>query len=252
MISKSRLKQIKYLHTAKGRNESRQFIAEGEKTVLELLEQRSAVIVELFITKDVAGEILKKARIHNISVNEVSDMELGQISLQKTPNKTLAICNYFEPVQEIGLSDANISIYLDDIRDPGNFGTIIRLCDWFGIHTLYCSPSTCDLYNPKVIQSSMGAFMRVNVMYVELQKLINDNNIQRVYGAVLDGNSLYREQFEGGLMVIGNESNGITAPNLSLINKKIKIPSHPSSKTESLNAAMATSVIISEIFRQRS
>ena len=144
----------------------------------------------------------------------------------------------------------NFSLYLDDIRDPGNFGTIIRLADWYGISTVFCSDNSCDLYNPKVIQATMGAFARVNIIYISLKEAINKYAVKNVYGAVLNGKSIYYEKLQNGIIVIGNEANGISPGNLQLINRSITIPAQQTSGTESLNAAMAASIITSEFFRQ--
>jgi TrmH family RNA methyltransferase len=136
------------------------------------------------------------------------------------------------------------------VRDPGNLGTIIRLADWFGIPTVFCSPGSCDFYNPKVIQSTMGAFLRVQVIFIDLKPLIETYNIRNIYGALLSGKNLYKETLQNGLIIIGNEANGIREENLALINNPITIPANQHNGTESLNAAMATSIITSEFFRQ--
>jgi TrmH family RNA methyltransferase len=162
----------------------------------------------------------------------------------------LAVCTYFNEPKAKCDFDSHFSFYLDDIRDPGNLGTIIRLADWFGMSTIFCSPNSCDFYNPKVIQSTMGAFLRVNVVYTELSDLIVQQNIKHVYGALLSGKNVYKEQLKNGLIVIGNEANGIQTDNLKLINQPITIPANKSNGTESLNAAMASSIIVSEFFRQ--
>ncbi|MBK9286074.1 MAG: RNA methyltransferase [Sphingobacteriaceae bacterium] len=250
MISKSRLKQIKYLHTAKGRDELACFVVEGEKTVLELLQQQAKCVVALFALPDFLNQNATLLKSNALELTEVSEHELGQLSLQKTPNKVLAICNYFEQVELKDSQLTNVSVFLDEIRDPGNFGTLIRLCDWFGIKTLFCSKGTCDFYNPKVIQASMGAFMRVQIIYTDLNQLLAEKKFNKVYGAVLNGESMYEVKFEKGLLVIGNESNGISEENIALINTKVKIPAHGSSGTESLNAAMAASILVSEMYRQ--
>jgi len=146
--------------------------------------------------------------------------------------------------------EENFAFFLDDVRDPGNLGTIIRLADWFGLSTIFCSPGSCDFYNPKVIQSTMGAFLRVRSVYTELSDLLEKQEIKTVYGAVLNGANLYKEKLVNGLIVIGNEANGISDHNLKFISKKLTIPANQNNGTESLNAAMAASIIASEFFRQ--
>jgi TrmH family RNA methyltransferase len=251
MISKNQLKQIKSLHLKKNREESKKFLAEGVKTVKELLQVRPELIESIIATRDfisINGKILSQAK--GINVTEVSEKELEQISALSTPNEALAVCHYFE---EAGISfdfSKSFSFYLDDIRDPGNFGTIIRLADWFGISQVFCSESSCELYNPKVIQSTMGAFMRVKVNYIPLKKLVAEREVKNIYGAVLNGKNIYAEKLQHGLIVIGNESKGISEENLVHITHPLTIPSHSNSGTESLNAAMASSIIASEFFRQ--
>lgn len=250
MISKSRIKQIQGLHNARSRKEEQVFIAEGEKTVKELLEQLPSGIVEIFGTSeflDKESALIKKS---GVLFSEVNEDELSRISTLKTANKVLAVCKYFE-VKEKAVAGANsISIYLDEIKDPGNFGTLIRLADWFGVATVYCSVSSCDLYNPKVIQATMGAFIRVKVVYADLSDVIKKNEFKNVYGAVMKGANLYKENLSSGLLVIGNESTGISNENLKLLTKTITIPSHSNNGTESLNAAMAGAIILSEFFRK--
>lgn len=249
MISKNRLKQIRTLHLKKNRDAESLFLAEGLKTVTELLEHNPDTIHELFATVDFIEENNALLKKNKVNFSEISGEELKQISTQVTPNKVLAVCHYFNKEQN---NLVNFSLYLDEIRDPGNFGTIIRLANWFGISTIYCSENSCDFYNPKVIQSTMGAFMRVNVVYTSLNKVIKDNGIKIVYGAVLNGKNIYTEKLEKGIIVIGNEASGISAENLNLVNRPITIPSHQENGTESLNAAMAASIITSEFFRQLS
>jgi TrmH family RNA methyltransferase len=251
MISKNQLKQIKSLHLKKNREESKRFLAEGVKTVRELLQTRPDLVENIFGTIDFIRTYGKTlSGIKGINVTEVSERELEQISALSAPNEALAVCRYFEEATVHFDFTKSFSFYLDDIRDPGNFGTIIRLADWFGINEVFCSENSCELYNPKVIQSTMGAFMRVKVNYVSLEKLIADGKVKNIYGAVLSGRNIYTEKLQHGLIVIGNESKGISPENLSLVTHPLTIPSHNSSGTESLNAAMASSIIASEFFRQ--
>ncbi|MES2680788.1 MAG: RNA methyltransferase [Bacteroidota bacterium] len=203
---------------------------------------------EIFATRDFIEAHAEK--INTLRVTEASETELKKISLQNTPNHVLAVCHYFEEPQSTFDFKNNFSLYLDDVRDPGNLGTIIRLAGWFGLSTIFCSPASCDFYNPKVIQSTMGAFLRVNVVYTDLTELLAPVPTMPVYGAVLNGKSLYVEKPTNGLIIIGNEANGISEQNLKLITNPITIPAGSQNNTESLNAAIATSIIVSEFFRQ--
>jgi len=250
MLSKNQIKEIQSLQLKKFRDAKKQFIAEGIKTVVEILTQAPVLLVEIFATCDFIEAHKAILRRLNVKFTEITEAELKKISLQSTPSGALAICSYFKEAPTSFNFKENFSFYLDDVRDPGNMGTIIRLADWFGISAIFCSPASCDFYNPKVIQSTMGAFMRVKIVYVELSELLTEQKIESVYGAVLDGNNLYKERLKNGLIVIGNEANGISDRNLQLITNKITIPANQNNGTESLNAAMATSIIASEFFRQ--
>lgn len=250
MLSKNQIKEIQSLQIKKFRDARHLFIAEGIKTLSEIMSSRPSLIREIFATHDFIVNNQARLASLNLKHTEITAAELERISLQQSPNQALAVCNYFtEPRTDFDF-ERNFSLYLDDVRDPGNFGTIIRLADWFGISTLFCSPGSCDLYNPKVIQATMGAFLRVNIVYTELAALKSTQRIQAVYGALLNGKDLYNETLHNGLIIIGNEANGIREDNLQHINFPLTIPAHRSNGTESLNAAVAASIIVSEFFRQ--
>jgi TrmH family RNA methyltransferase len=249
MLSKSQIKNLQALQLKKFRDQRRCFIAEGNKTVSEILANKPEILQEIFATR----EFINKHSLQQKSTvlfTEVSEDELKKISLQTSPNMALAVCNYFEEVTPDGTLADPFTFYLDDIRDPGNFGTILRLAAWFGISTIYCSLSSCERYNPKVIQSTMGAFLRVNVHYTSLNELKEKANPENIYGGFLEGADLYSEKLSGGIIVIGNEANGISDENAELITRKITIPSGKKSGAESLNAAVAASIIAGEFFRQ--
>jgi TrmH family RNA methyltransferase len=250
MLSKNQIKEIQSLHLKKQRDNQKLFIVEGVKSVEEVLLQKRAIVSKIFATKDFLYIHEEQLRQFNIDFLEITEEELQKISLQNNPNQVFALCYYFHESEQKFDFKNGFSFYLDDIRDPGNFGTIVRLADWFGVTSVFCSPATCDFYNPKVIQSTMGAFIRVNVIYCELEELIKKDLIDNVYGAVLTGKNIYTDRLRNGLIVIGNEANGISDANLALINKPITIPSHLTNGTESLNAAMASAIIASEFYRQ--
>jgi len=250
MLSKNQIKEIQSLHLKKQRDSQKLFIVEGVKSVVEVLMHKANVVLKVYGTKEFL--LQNKAHLQSIKaeVFEITAEELQKISLQNNPNQVLALCSYFKDADAAIDLKKEFTFYLDDIRDPGNFGTILRLADWYGIKTVFCSPSSCDLYNPKVIQATMGAFIRVQVVYVELAKIVNEQNIASVYGAVLNGENIYKNKLSAGLIIIGNEANGISDDNLKLVTKPITIPSHHTNGTESLNAAMATAIIVSEFYRQ--
>ena len=250
MLSKNQIKEIQSLQLKKFRDAKKLFIAEGLKTISELLSHAPEIVSEIFATRNFinANKTLFEKSISKFT--EVSEAELKKISLQSTPSGVLAVCCYFKAQEPKFDFENNFAFYLDDVRDPGNLGTIIRVADWFGVHAVFCSPDSCDVYNPKVIQATMGAFLRVRVCYVTLDDLIAGNKIGIVYGAVLNGSNLYEERLKSGLIVIGNEANGISELNLKHVTQKLTIPANRSNGTESLNAAMATSILASEFFRQ--
>jgi TrmH family RNA methyltransferase len=251
MLSKNQIREIQALHLKKNRGHLGRFIAEGVKTVTELIfaapEQVEQIYaIDRFLENN--DDFLKGVRSKLI---EVSEDELKKISLQSSPNEVLAVSKNLEERRIEFDASKDFAFYLDDIRDPGNMGTILRLSDWFGARTVFCTHDCCELYNPKVIQASMGAFLRVQVVYDELPSLIKQFAVKNIYGAVLNGKSLYEEKLQPGLIIIGNEANGIDPENLSLINYPLTIPASGSNGTESLNAAMASAIIASEFFRQR-
>lgn len=241
MISKNQIKLIKSLQQKKYRKLYQLFIAEGVKVIQELLNSNYE-LVELYTTHEIFSNVEKS------KINFISEVELKSISALVTPNECLAVfiipekvkMDYFETTQ----------IALDDIRDPGNMGTIIRLADWFGIQNIICSEATVDVYNPKVIQATMGSIARVNVMYCDLKNYLLNVKVP-VYGTLLEGKNIYAEKLmQPSIIVLGNESNGISQEVQHLITHKITIPRFGTlQQTESLNVATATAIVLSEFCR---
>lgn len=188
---------------------------------------------------------------HGIRYTEVSENELKKISLQTTPNQVLAICPAIHASLDAALLKENLTLYLDDIKDPGNLGTIIRIADWYGIPQVVCSPSTVELYNAKTIQATMGAMLRVSVVYAELDELLEAAPGITVYGAVLNGENIYKIAVQNGILLIGNEANGLSEASLSKVSRKITIPAAHNNGSESLNAAVATAILCSEFSRNK-
>jgi TrmH family RNA methyltransferase len=239
MLSKNQLKLITSLKQKKYRIQHDLFVAEGIKVVKELLSS-SIKLVNLYCTEE-----------HNefISYNPViiSTIELGKISTLKTPNKVFGV---FKIPEQNTYKDSGLVLVLDDIKDPGNLGTIIRLCDWFGVEQLICSNETVDCYNAKVVQASMGSLTRVSIIYKELIPFFKNTTLP-AYGALLHGENVYKSKLpKDAILVIGNESNGISAKIIDLISNKITIPRFGNlQQTESLNAATATAILLSEFKR---
>ncbi|MEN8139373.1 MAG: RNA methyltransferase [Bacteroidota bacterium] len=240
MISKNQLKLIQSLKLKKNRNKTGLFIAEGEKVVLELLNS-SIKLHSLYCLPSFSGQIENKSD----NITEISEKELSRISNLKSPNQVLAL---FEiPKSEKYITEKGLILALDDIRDPGNLGTIIRLADWFGVYTILCSHNTVDAFNPKVIMATMGSISRVNLIYCDLEEeLINIS--KPIYGALLEGENVYKANIiDDAVLVIGNESNGISDDIEKHVSNKITIPQFGNlQETESLNAAIATGILLSE------
>ncbi len=253
-LSKSKILFINSLKQKKCRDESRSFLAEGNKIVLELLSSDYSVN-QIFAPADWLTKNEKKLKKVS-EVFECSGSDLERISLQKTPDGVLAIASQKKNniVKEQYIND--LSLVLDTIQDPGNLGTIVRAADWFGIKHIFCSTDTVDIYNPKVIQSTMGSFLRCVVEYVELPLFLSKHKQIEgfdVYGAFLNGKNIYSEELSPkGFLVMGNEGNGISPKIEKYISQRISIPSFASGNggSESLNVAIATAVICSE-FRRR-
>ncbi|HJS00805.1 MAG TPA: RNA methyltransferase [Flavobacterium sp.] len=240
MVSKNQIKLITSLQQKKYRNSNQLFFAEGVKVIQELL-QSNLELEHLYTTQHDFEEVStsKKSLIH--------ENDLKKISALATPNSCLAV---FKIPQEKEIVDSGLIIALDDIRDPGNLGTILRLCDWFGIQQVLCSKETVDIYNPKVVQATMGSITRVNVSYVNLNEYISETSLA-VFGTFMDGNSIYKSSLpQEGIIVMGNEANGISKDIEKIIKTRISIPRFGDlQKTESLNVATATAVILSEFKR---
>ena len=250
MISKNHVKHIQTLHSKKHRDEHSIFIIEGIKIVTEFLNSDTYQIVEVLGVASFISINIELLESKNIPFIEITEDELKKISTQQAPNKVLAIVK----MQNSELQSQNIlldtCLYLDDIRDPGNLGTIIRIADWFGINKIFCSKQSTELYNPKTLQATMGAILRVNVEYIDFENLLLKNQNLPVYGAVLNGKNIYKTELQKGIIVIGNEANGISEAILKQITLPITIPSASLNGSESLNAANACAIICSEFNRQ--
>ena len=236
MLTKNEIKYIQSLYQKKQREEEKLFIAEGPKLAEELINS-SIEIVNIYATNNWLRSIANT----NLVFTEVSDAELTKISNLQTPNEVVVVARQQQSLPEPILKD-QITLVLDGIQDPGNFGTIIRIADWFGITQLVCSNDCVDLYNPKVVQSTMGSITRVNCWYKDFASWSPTVSLD-IYGALLEGENVYEVgKVNEGLLVIGNESKGIREPFLSKIQKPVTIPKIGGA--ESLNAAVATGIIL--------
>ena len=239
---------IKWVHSLaqkKNRDNERCFVAEGTKCVLDTLG--AFRLRGLFCTEN-------WLRTHNIEdADVVSSSQIERMSMLKTPTEVIAV--YEMPDYDVDLSETvrSLNLVLDNVQDPGNLGTIIRIADWFGINDIYCSVDTVDVYNPKVVQATMGAIARVRVHYCDLPGLFGTLKDVPVFGTFLDGDSIYEEKLgSNGFIVMGNEGKGISPEVEKYVDKRLLIPSYPVGvvTSESLNVGMATAIVVSE-FRRR-
>jgi TrmH family RNA methyltransferase len=250
VISKNQIKYIQSLHSKKNREEEGLFIVEGIKLVTEFIQQNKFEIKEVFSTAEYIDSHIKILTDNQIWHNEITTEELKKISLLSTPNQVLAIIKNNDSQLDVDSINTTTSLFLDDIRDPGNLGTIIRIADWFGIKQVICSPNCTELYNPKTLQASMGAILRVNVNTLSFKDLLKKLHQTPIYGAVLNGENIYTTSLNKGLIIIGNEANGISEEVLTQITHPITIPAAIGNGSESLNAANACAIICAEFHRQ--
>lgn len=239
MVSKNQIKLINSLQQKKYRKLHNLFIAEGKKVIQELIDANFS-LEYLFVTKENLFD-----KMHHSEY--ISDNELKKISALTTANDCLAVFK----IKDVNLTTSSgLELALDNIKDPGNMGTIIRLCDWFGISKIVCTEETVDIYNPKVVQATMGSLARVEVIYTNLLDYLKRTDLE-VFGTFMEGTNIYKTELPSkGIIVMGNEANGISSEIENLVSQKISIPRFGKlQQTESLNVATATSVILSEFKR---
>jgi TrmH family RNA methyltransferase len=240
MLVKLKIKYIQTLGQKKFREEEGVFIAEGPKLVTELLQMDNVVVKELFALEDWIRE--NQEVLGQTPVTEITVSELERISGLTTPNKVLAIVEQFDKPGTIETA-GKISLVLDNIQDPGNLGTIIRIADWFAVEQIICSPDTADVYNPKVVQATMGSIARVTIVYTPLAGWLKKEKTTAIYGAMLEGQDVTgMKRIKEGIIVFGNESKGISPELADLVNIKLTIPKK--GKAESLNVAVAVGIVL--------
>jgi RNA methyltransferase, TrmH family len=243
MLSKAKIKFVKSLQLKKYRKQEQCFVVEGVKSVQELLASDFEVVLLLATNEFLSDNRLPKT----VETIEVTAKELAAIGEFQSNDSVLAVAR-FKPSSDLALELDEFALVLDDIRDPGNLGTIIRTADWFGITKIIASEETADFYNPKVISSTMGSFTRCKILYTDLASYLKGKKGARMFGAFLDGKDVHTVEFgRGGLIVIGNESKGISNELAGFITDRITIPKY--GKAESLNAAMATGIICDNLRR---
>ena len=241
MLSKNQLKLVRSLELKKNRRREGLFVAEGPKVVGDLL-RAGFIPHSIFSTVEREGAQL------------VTEEELRRLSFLQHPQEVLAVLEIpSDATSAISHQSSKLALALDGVQDPGNVGTIVRIADWFGIDTIYCSPDTADVYGPKVVQATMGSLAHVHIIYTDLVELLSHADVP-VYGTLLDGRNIYEEKLsQEGIIVMGNEGNGISEPVRQLITKRLLIPNYHQSgdeTAESLNVAIATAITCAE-FRRR-
>lgn len=250
MLSKNKIKFVHSLSRKRERDESSLFVAEGDKMVRDLLPYCRCRL--LIATPD----FLKEVDVDGIAdVVDASQSEIEQVSLMRSPQSVVGV--FEKPAYKLDLERLKdkLVLALDTVQDPGNLGTIVRLADWFGISDVVCSMETADVYSPKVVQATMGAIARVKVHYVDLPSVLGEvSGSLPIYGTFLDGENIYASTLSRqGIVVMGNEGNGISAMVERCVNQRITIPNYGAGdfgRSESLNVAVATAVVCSE-FRRR-
>ena len=240
MLSKNQIKLITSLQQKKYRFSCQMFFAEGIKGIQELLESNFE-LVHLYSTQNDFDEVPFDKKVI------INENELKKITALATPNTCLAV---FKIPSEIKATESGLILALDSVRDPGNLGTILRLCDWFGINQIVCSKETVDIYNPKVVQATMGSLARVKVNYTDLEAFIKQTQLP-IFGTFMDGDNIYKANLPlEGIIIMGNEANGISTEIEKLTKNRLSIPRFGKlQKTESLNVATATAIVLSEFKR---
>ena len=240
MVSKNQIKLITSLQQKKYRIANKLFFAEGAKGIQELLDSNFE-LEHLYTTQNDFDQVFNEKK------TIITENDLRKISALATPNSCLAL---FKMPLEKPIVQTGLIVALDSIRDPGNLGTILRLCDWFGIQQVLCSTETVDLFNPKVVQATMGSIARVNVNYINLDVFLTQTTMP-IFGTFMDGTNIYKSVLpEEGIIIMGNEANGISASLEKLVQNRLTIPRFGDlQKTESLNVATATAIVLSEFRR---
>lgn len=240
MVSKNQIKLITSLQQKKYRIANKLFFAEGVKGIQELLDS-DFELDHLYTTQNDFDEVSKEMK------TIISENDLKKITALATPNSCLAV---FKMPTEKPVLETGLIVALDSIRDPGNLGTILRLCDWFGIQQILCSNETVDVYNPKVVQATMGSIARVNINYIDLNAFLATTKLP-VFGTFMDGSNIYKSELpKQGIIIMGNEANGISTELEKLVTSRLTIPRFGNlQKTESLNVATATAIVLSEFRR---
>lgn len=251
MLSNAQIKLIRSLEQKKYRHQHNLYVAEGEKIISEILQSK-ALFDKIYVTQKWINKNRNLFLQNEQIISIISESELNKISFLNTPNEALALMPLHYPDFKNFNASEKLILALDTIQDPGNMGTIMRIADWFGIESIVCSENCVDVYNPKVIQATMGAFLRIKVYYTPLEDFIQEQkkNGIPIFGAMLNGEIIYKAELSNnGIIVMGNESKGISDELKKLVDKPIYIPKVGGA--ESLNVSVATGIICSEFSRRK-
>ena len=241
MLSKRQIKYFKSLQLKKYRDQERLFLVEGAKGVREVLNS-DFQINSLIATEAFLSDQLREG----INCYTVKEEILSQIGTFRSNNAAIAVVE-MSIQDEVNISESGLTLALDNVRDPGNLGTIIRIADWYGISQIICSKETADCFNPKVVNSTMGSFTRVNIAYADLKDVLSSTQLP-IYGALLDGDNIYSQELaQSAVIIMGNESKGISEQIQSYITNPLLIPGRGGA--ESLNVAVSTAVVLDNFFR---
>jgi TrmH family RNA methyltransferase len=256
MVSRQQIKRIRSLHLKKFRDELKLYLAEGLKLVEEVIINQPQNIEKILFTTKMSELFEKEFNLNAIDKVEISEADFQRISTVRTPQGILAVLKKPQAHISVPTIPDSLILALDRISNPGNLGTIIRLADWFGITDIICSPDTVECYNPKVVQATMGALFRMNLIYTPLEDFFltaKKNSSIVVYGTSLMGSNIYKTQLQlPAIIVLGNEATGISKNVGSMIDHHLMIPnfSHAAEKSESLNVSVAAAIVCSEFRRQ--
>ncbi len=244
MLSHNQIKLLSALSVKKYRQNYRKFIVEGEKMTLELLSQSTFIVESLYATENWLRQHAHQTAAFAGSLIPATAADLKKVSSLTSPQEVLAVVTLPETPESLAISPSEFHFFLDGIRDPGNMGAILRIADWFGFPSVFCSPDCVDLFSPKVVQASMGAFLRVRSQETSLGDVLKAAPGMPVLGAVMDGDSLFGGGWpSGGLIVIGNEGQGIRPAVEAALTHRLTIPRPPGGGAESLNASVAAGII---------
>lgn len=247
MLSKAEIKRIRSLQQKKYRTQNRAFVAEGSKIVLELIHSKLH-IEGLYAQPGWMAQHPELEGIFHDDIHEVTAKEMGQISSLTTPQPVLVVLSIPVPEPNWEQLHTHLNLYLDDLRDPGNLGTLIRLADWFGLPQIFCSPDTVDAYNPKVVQGSMGSIARIPVYYIHPEELFTKAAGANIYAAHMEGENIFTAQAEPtGILAIGSESHGLSGAILQHASRLLTIPRK--GEAESLNAALAAGILVAQMVK---